>query len=408
MAAALSLAVIGRAMADGAQRPCAYTVVTVPAPVCPFWGPRAPDPPGMNNLGNWVGSIRDCSTGWDRPIRWTPQTGIAPLPLPPGTSVGWASDVNDAGLAVGHCDHRAYAWSADGAFELLQVTTPGSSCTAEAVNNLGAVVGWKYDANSPGVMMSFVWSAGASTDINPTHYGLNRVEAKDISDSGYVCGWVDGDWMGRGFRWRDGVLEVLEPLPGALGSTAHAINDAGVAEGSSHFFQEDGETHSHYLPTMWIGTQAIPLPLLPGYTSGYTRDINSAGVVIGRVGDPSQPGLPSFANVVWVNGEPIAYKPLIQHGTPNGAGLGTGYALNEHGQILSAGLVSPPGGGGVWILTPHGVVADLTNDCTVDGADLAVLLEAWGPRRAGHPADLDGDGKVGGADLGLLLARWTI
>jgi hypothetical protein len=54
------------------------------------------------------------------------------------------------------------------------------------------------------------------------------------------------------------------------------------------------------------------------------------------------------------------------------------------------------------------VVADLTNDCTVDGADLAVLLEAWGPRRAGHPADLDGDGKVGGADLGLLLARWTI
>jgi len=45
----------------------------------------------------------------------------------------------------------------------------------------------------------------------------------------------------------------------------------------------------------------------------------------------------------------------------------------------------------------------------VDGADLAILLGAWGPIRAdaAPSADLDGDGDVGAADLALLLGAWT-
>jgi hypothetical protein len=39
-----------------------------------------------------------------------------------------------------------------------------------------------------------------------------------------------------------------------------------------------------------------------------------------------------------------------------------------------------------------------------DGADLGLLLGAWGA--AGGPADLNGDGTVDGADLGLLLGNW--
>lgn len=50
--------------------------------------------------------------------------------------------------------------------------------------------------------------------------------------------------------------------------------------------------------------------------------------------------------------------------------------------------------------------ADLTRDDKVDGADLGVILSAWG-QCAACPADLDGDGKVGGGDLGAFLAGWT-
>lgn len=48
--------------------------------------------------------------------------------------------------------------------------------------------------------------------------------------------------------------------------------------------------------------------------------------------------------------------------------------------------------------------ADLNADCVVNGADLGILLAAWGT----PAADLDGDGTTDGADLGVLLSGWTI
>jgi hypothetical protein len=55
-----------------------------------------------------------------------------------------------------------------------------------------------------------------------------------------------------------------------------------------------------------------------------------------------------------------------------------------------------------------GSPADLNGDGVVNGADLAILLGAWGacPKGAPCPADLDGDGGVGGADLAILLGAW--
>lgn len=47
---------------------------------------------------------------------------------------------------------------------------------------------------------------------------------------------------------------------------------------------------------------------------------------------------------------------------------------------------------------------DLSGDGQVDGADLGLLLGAWGTP---GPGDLDGSGTVDGGDLGLLLGAWT-
>jgi hypothetical protein len=49
--------------------------------------------------------------------------------------------------------------------------------------------------------------------------------------------------------------------------------------------------------------------------------------------------------------------------------------------------------------------ADLNADGMVDGADLGMLLGAWGPCKA-CPADLTNDDTVDGADLGTLLGAW--
>jgi hypothetical protein len=50
------------------------------------------------------------------------------------------------------------------------------------------------------------------------------------------------------------------------------------------------------------------------------------------------------------------------------------------------------------------VLGDLNDDGLVDGADLGLLLAAWGQ----PSADLNCDGTTDGADLGLLLAEWTV
>ena len=53
---------------------------------------------------------------------------------------------------------------------------------------------------------------------------------------------------------------------------------------------------------------------------------------------------------------------------------------------------------------PH--PADLNGDGAVAGADLGLLLGAWGTC-ASCTADLDRNGEVNGADLGLLLGAWS-
>jgi hypothetical protein len=50
------------------------------------------------------------------------------------------------------------------------------------------------------------------------------------------------------------------------------------------------------------------------------------------------------------------------------------------------------------------VFGDLNDDGLVNGADMGLLLGAWGP---GDFGDLNGDGVVNGADMGLMLGAWT-
>ena len=55
------------------------------------------------------------------------------------------------------------------------------------------------------------------------------------------------------------------------------------------------------------------------------------------------------------------------------------------------------------VFTPS-APADLNGDSKVNGADLALLLAAWGTV---GPGDLNGDGIVNGIDLGMLIALWA-
>jgi poly(A) polymerase len=51
---------------------------------------------------------------------------------------------------------------------------------------------------------------------------------------------------------------------------------------------------------------------------------------------------------------------------------------------------------------------DLTLDGTVNGADLGILLAAWGPCTGSCASDLNRDGVVNGADPGAMLSQWGV
>ncbi|HMN96829.1 MAG TPA: GC-type dockerin domain-anchored protein [Phycisphaerales bacterium] len=81
--------------------------------------------------------------------------------------------------------------------------------------------------------------------------------------------------------------------------------------------------------------------------------------------------------------------------------LGNSLAIDFYGRLLFDGATLTVGYTYTVVeLTP----GDLNGDGIVDGADLGLLLSAWGSEN--FAADLNGDGVVDGADLGLLLAAW--
>jgi len=74
---------------------------------------------------------------------------------------------------------------------------------------------------------------------------------------------------------------------------------------------------------------------------------------------------------------------------------------NDAGDIYAQNI-NPDGSLG---MSDTPIPGDLNGDGVVDGADLGILLNAWGTNDP--VADLNGDGVVDGADLGILLNNWT-
>ncbi|MCA9285985.1 MAG: PQQ-dependent sugar dehydrogenase [Phycisphaerales bacterium] len=91
-----------------------------------------------------------------------------------------------------------------------------------------------------------------------------------------------------------------------------------------------------------------------------------------------------------------ALEPLPDcndNGNPDSCDIANGASMDENGNGIPDECESNP--------------ADLDGDGLVNGADLGLLLGAWGKCLPPCAADLNGDGTVDGADLGELLAAWS-
>jgi hypothetical protein len=138
-----------------------------------------------------------------------------------------------------------------------------------------------------------------------------------------------------------------------------------------------------------------------GLTVGQDLGVREASFLGDNIPDGDGMRMIDLTNAVraWVAGEPnwgIAIVPEIIAGNDDGIEIRT----SENANVILRPRLE------VTFRAPTGPrePADLDGNGSVDGADLGILLAAWGP--AAGPADLNADGAVDGTDLGEMLAAW--
>lgn len=238
-------------------------------------------------------------------------------------------------------------------------TLPGGSFSAaQAVNERSEVAG-----QSDG--RAVLWRAGRIIDLG-TPQGAGSV-ALDISELAEVVGYRQvGDGF-RAFRWQDGELADLPPLPGDTSSIALAVNDRGEVVGLSFaagsrpvLWQPDGTPVDLSATTKLFraedldntgrlagevspdGANTIPVLVAADRTeqtvvladrSGATSGINDQGEVTGFFFDGTR------GSFTWAGGR-LTDIPMLP-----GAGAMQAQAVNNRGGVVGFSDVA---GGFLW------------------------------------------------------------
>jgi probable HAF family extracellular repeat protein len=297
-------------------------------------------PWAINNDANIVGWAQGPQSQV-RPFLWTPQTGLAFFPLPPGFTWGWASDISNTGIVVGTAYNglgtanqaRAWRW-VNGVHELLPPfpsTCPGMVPTA--VNDAGDVVGYTCpDGGGPNNAWLFTNDTGLM-DLEP----LGIATANDISNARWITGQSTA---GPAYRWPApaGRLRRLPPLPPSHndGATGLAINESRQVTGYGIDVLTGPDAWRAFRYDDVNGLILIEPSPIPFRTGGY--GINEQGHVVGNSGTSSTPD-----QVAWLwtpEAGPVYLEKMVNQ--PGIFGIRRGIDINDNNQIAATATSDDP------------------------------------------------------------------
>jgi uncharacterized membrane protein len=225
-------------------------------------------PAAINDKGVVVGTTEvrlPEGGGFSTPFLWSPRSGFD---LFLNGTAGAAHDINRRGQVVGQffgtTDARGFLWSAKEGLTDLGNFIPFS------INDRGAMAGI---CPSMGPTIPCIWSDGDLRQLPVVSGGVAEGAAYDINRRGEVAGYVVVPQLGvRAAHWDDrGVLSVLPPLTGHEAIEAYAINDRGEMAG-----RVLNETSPSFA-IVWGADHAIRL----GPAGSTASAINAAGVAAG-------------------------------------------------------------------------------------------------------------------------------
>lgn len=261
----------------------------------------------------------------------------------------------------------AYGVSSNGENTILILKMAGVPTSSDDFLYVNGVLREREgDPISPGAAEKWGLFRGVGINNAGTALSFGPLTGGDPATNEYVA--VDGAIVVREGQTVDGVT-----LTSGHAVRWAAINDLGQVV---QVWESSAPTGTLFL-TELEGASPVSRAIL---SIGQELDFDGDGVGDATLADFTTssvvgPGL-GFSNQPWVFVGVVATSP----------------ELGTFDAILRVPL---PGGG-----SP----ADLNGDGVVNGADLAILLGAWGGRGI---ADLDGNGVVNGADLAILLGDWS-
>jgi probable HAF family extracellular repeat protein len=295
---------------DGRSYAFRVALGEVPALFPEYANPSFPSTIGaaIDGAGNVAGSAR---MGTDRygethPVRWVNGTmedlGLLPGQeiYDPGDPYGSARGANHAGAIVGISAfgdesypflrfQRGFVWRPGVGMERLE-TLGGNDATAEAINDLGDIVGGSN--TSAGITHAYVRWANSATPVDLGTLGGLVSVAQSISLNRYVVGWSQKDQTddSHAFLWQTGVgMRDLGTLSGGGTSSARGVNSLGQVVGEAS--AGSGLSHA-FLWTEGEGMQDLGSPF-GGPSAAYA--INESGLIVGKSGPEGAEHI-----VVWV------------------------------------------------------------------------------------------------------------
>ena len=200
-------------------------------------------PGTINDAREFAGWVSERKSPVGRPVFWTsPSSQPLNLPIPPGTTEGFVSAMNDAGDVLGH------------------VTVPISSTASER-----RVFVWKRTAPASWALQAFPIVDARSADMNDAG---QVVVTKKITDDAYATLILTPN---------GGSYDVVQVV--AYESSSPAVDQCGRVSGGTHV---NGVTHGY----VWESGTLTILPLPPGTTQAMAWDIAAVDggpdVVVGR------------------------------------------------------------------------------------------------------------------------------
>lgn len=331
---------------------------------------------------------------------WSPQNEKSAL------SISWPKGISDSGVIAAVA--QTYDMSTGQYTNMPLLPSTYFPLVMLHANDAGMAVGYVQIcncSNSQGTLqIPYFWNPQSGASSLPVP-GANG--AAKINNTGKVIGWFGG-WSQTNSYLYDLNTQTYMLMSSVFDTpnvqtTAVDINDLDVVVGARK--NANGSITWAYTWSAQDGLTVLPLP--PAGYQSHVRPtgINDAGVIVGEI------YLPNASSRPFVYDEANGIRDLTTLTTVNVPGftMMAATAINNNGWIIGYGTGGPAGTGlyTSFVLKPilPSLLGDMNSDDLIDGADLGLLLGAWGS--ADEAADLNADGVVDGADLGLLLGAWS-